>query len=270
MRFSGLFQFTHPLRGATATVEAYSSATVFQSTHPLRGATRSRTSPYRRKKRFQSTHPLRGATLAVLISVARAADFNPRTPCGVRRPCRCIPPSMKRFQSTHPLRGATFRSHLQRPKRNISIHAPLAGCDHSRAENRPQGKGISIHAPLAGCDTSISARPTSPCNFNPRTPCGVRRHQPDDLLHHLSISIHAPLAGCDRARGAEPVPARISIHAPLAGCDPRHDTIPSIRDISIHAPLAGCDKVQQNLLIHAVLFQSTHPLRGATPGYAKS
>ena len=34
------FQSTHPLRGATATVTAYNSATVFQSTHPLRGATR--------------------------------------------------------------------------------------------------------------------------------------------------------------------------------------------------------------------------------------
>ena len=34
---------------------------------------------------------------------------------------------------------------------------------------------ISIHAPLAGCDTPPSWRSTTPSDFNPRTPCGVRR-----------------------------------------------------------------------------------------------
>ena len=34
--------------------------------------------------------------------------------------------------------------------------------------------------------------------------------------------------------------------------------------ISIHAPLAGCDLVQSGKISQQQLFQSTHPLRGAT------
>ena len=33
------------------------------------------------------------------------------------------------FQSTHPLRGATTAMNLGQQAVNISIHAPLAGCD---------------------------------------------------------------------------------------------------------------------------------------------
>ena len=57
----------------------------------------------------------------------------------------------------------------------ISIHAPLAGCD-VRVGHFLGGDAISIHAPLAGCDL-IKA--------------GYRVQ--------MRISIHAPLAGCDKA-----------------------------------------------------------------------
>ena len=57
---------------------------------------------------------------------------------------------------------------------DISIHAPLAGCDEP-AESQPvQVEDISIHAPLAGCDRDF-CRPA----------------------FAAPISIHAPLAGCD-------------------------------------------------------------------------
>ena len=59
----------------------------------------------------------------------------------------------KQFQSTHPLRGATILTGSPVSRNNISIHAPLAGCD----------------CPATGTQ-SISFR-----DFNPRTPCGVRR-----------------------------------------------------------------------------------------------
>ncbi len=39
---------------------------------------------YQKLERFQSTHPMRGATLSRLAHRVSAADFNPRTPCGVR------------------------------------------------------------------------------------------------------------------------------------------------------------------------------------------
>ena len=80
--------------------------------------------------------------------------------------------------------------------------------------------------------------------FNPRTPCGVRHGGPPPDFVHKIISIHAPHAGCDR-----------------------HATYSEIRSkqISIHAPHAGCDLLARRPLALISGFQSTHPMRGATP-----
>ena len=74
---------------------------------------------------------------------------------------------------------------------------------------------------------------------------------------------------------------------PLRGATRRSTSKLQVSIISIHAPLAGCDKIQATkirlsryfnprtpcgvrpflsavLLVYSVLFQSTHPLRGAT------
>ena len=169
--------------------------------------------------------------------------FNPRTPCGVR--------------------------HVQdgqgKAGQNISIHAPLAGCDGGKSNVAVGRKHISIHAPLAGCDFQqqpfqiaksrfqsthpLRGATTSPVScanwliyFNPRTPCGVRPLKRVQLFHSCVISIHAPLAGCDQKSSGPSQSRWISIHAPLAGCDCVGLLDPPIVSI----------------------FQSTHPLRGAT------
>ena len=60
---------------------------------------------------------------------------------------------------------------------------------------------------------------------------------------HFAISIHAPREGCDMAEiKAKRKHFAISIHAPREGCDGRLSAL--------------------NLLL--VVFQSTHPARGAT------
>ena len=79
-------------------------------------------------------------------------DFNPRTPCGVRRNAYCGKLGLAEFQSTHPMRGATARVYF------VSF-----------------GVNISIHAPHAGCDGLSASKTRADCNFNPRTPCGVRQ-----------------------------------------------------------------------------------------------
>ena len=170
----------------------------FQSTHPLRGATPGRSCSA--GSSCISIHaPLAGCDYAkILWSVCNFAisihaplagcdphrvqrwqsghkHFNPRTPCGVRPSfVRSMAPEVE-FQSTHPLRGATL--------------CPATGAG--------QGGTISIHAPLAGCDCGWWTGSTGPGNFNPRTPCGVRRGAVCVALHSRLISIHAPLAGCD-------------------------------------------------------------------------
>ena len=103
---------------------------------------------------------------------------------------------------------------------------------------------ISIHAPLAGCDAAA--------------PAFCQRRGGFQSTH--------PLRGATRGETIVRLPAKISIHAPLAGCDPalRLDEL-DVVDISIHAPLAGCDPKHRDLLGVPGAFQSTHPLRGATP-----
>ena len=122
---------------------------------------------------------------------------------------------------------------------------------------------ISIHAPLAGCD------------------------QPGHVAERLVvISIHAPLAGCDY-RAAVGADARaISIHAPLAGCDNRVAVVDwyyrhfnprtpcGVRPTRVMLqfvplnfnPRTPCGVRPGGIddLLFTWIFQSTHPLRGAT------
>ena len=125
---TGIFQSTHPVWGATRSWSRPWASWRFQSTHPVWGATEGKQS-YSSNEQFQSTHPVWGATCLsgerqrrddISIHAPRVGcdgaiealgwpldNFNPRTPCGVRRIfCRKIWPA-RRFQSTHPVWGAT-------------------------------------------------------------------------------------------------------------------------------------------------------------------
>ena len=95
--------------------------------------------------------PLAGCDNNITSRNRKQKNFNPRTPCGVRPKCwsACVPSNI--FQSTHPLRGAT-----------------------ERFASTFLSENISIHAPLAGCDRDTLSFPTILSYFNPRTPCGVR------------------------------------------------------------------------------------------------
>ena len=123
----------------------------FQSTHPVWGATPA-ICFFPSGMEFQSTHPVWGATPMLTTPISPPLYFNPRTPCGVRPQLsiRALPDKI--FQSTHPVWGAT-----------------------EHAGQRNQGQPISIHAPRVGCDTWSCILGTAQENFNPRTPCGVRR-----------------------------------------------------------------------------------------------
>ena len=125
----------------------------FQSTHPVWGATEDALEEVIHLLEFQSTHPVWGATLHHGQLKGECVYFNPRTPCGVRRvPAQAL--------IVH---------------KAISIHAPRVGCDVPHGHVLEPVGGISIHAPRVGCDTGTKLRTTWMMNFNPRTPCGVRR-----------------------------------------------------------------------------------------------
>ena len=160
---------------------------------------------------------MRGATRASSAIVMTPSNFNPRTPCGVRLP-HCFHAGLQRkFQSTHPMRGATGMDPQRTAAMEISIHAPHAGCDRWSTSAAPQAtsfqsthpmrgatclsdKGhtlldISIHAPHAGCDFPIAFMRGSNANFNPRTPCGVRRTQGGQAWKGSSFQSTHPMRG---------------------------------------------------------------------------
>ena len=123
---------------------------------------------------FQSTHPLRGATAASGSTSRRAGYFNPRTPCGVRPVGHGGLRGRAEFQSTHPLRGAT-RSFSYPEIIDIfqSTH-PLRGATVQRLVAAVTVEFQSTH-PLRGATRRPVSSRAWTRNFNPRTPCGVRR-----------------------------------------------------------------------------------------------
>ena len=101
-------------------------------------------------------------------------------------------------------------------------------------------------------------------DFNPRTPCGVRLRMRLFLVMMCLFQSTHPMRGATRKGNAETESVVISIHAPHAGCD---DNLPGLNAefiISIHAPHAGCDINRLKKRANNVIFQSTHPMRGAT------
>ena len=142
--------------------------------------------------------PLAGCDHYWLWYLISQLYFNPRTPCGVRLHATVSSLSSPEFQSTHPLRGATI-SPFSVWVFNITFQSthPLRGATMTICFGLVLFIDISIHAPLAGCDcfspwlclsrsvfqSTHPLRGATPKRaigglyyqyFNPRTPCGVR------------------------------------------------------------------------------------------------
>ena len=163
------------------------------------------------------------------------------------------------------------------------------GCDAATLRPRSAKSIISIHAPRVGCDPFwYRLGLCGKCDFNPRTPCGVRPLDGIPDVFDIGISIHAPRVGCDPQllpplfpRGSfqstHPVwGATVKVQRPGKVAPPFQSTHPVWgatqnqwlyiypKEISIHAPRVGCDPLENSLSPFAALFQSTHPVWGAT------
>ena len=108
------------------------------------------------------------------------------------------------------------------------------------------------------------------CNFNPRTPRGVRR-----LIKFL-VKVLDEFQSTHPARGATLPPTTgfqlsrdFNPRTPRGVRQQRLDTLCHIPRISIHAPREGCDKGICTYLNVDWKFQSTHPARGATANFTK-
>ena len=114
------------------------------------GCDRFRLQSSRNRNQFQSTQPMRAATLQILIF------------CGLHISIHAAHAGCD--ASTDILYVGFIR---------ISIHAAHAGCDLWLLRISPVTI-ISIHAAHAGCDLLTNFVWHSSCNFNPRSPCGLR------------------------------------------------------------------------------------------------
>ena len=76
--------------------------------------------------------PLTGCDTKHCNIIYQGQDFNPRTPYGMRLGNGLYFALVKIFQSTHPLRDATMAKMTLTEQAQISIHAPLTGCDNKK------------------------------------------------------------------------------------------------------------------------------------------
>ena len=232
--------------------------------------------------------PLAGCDKMDAALFAVTMYFNPRTPCGVR-------------QGKSITDGTT--------QQDFNPRTPC-GVRPKDASKYLAGFDISIHAPLAGCDHRFSFPVPTTVDFNPRTPCGVRPPKAVDTTVCRQFQSTHPLRGATTfckltfaqslfqsthpLRGATcwdwwkltqrkyfnprtPCGVRHWLTAfaarkirfqsthPLRGATGKPFIVPTGYGISIHAPLAGCDCRILLRLGNTAIFQSTHPLRGATP-----
>ena len=195
----------------------------------------------------------------------------------------------KIFQSTLPVRGATGIVLSPLPSATISIHAPRAGSDLDDAEGMGIVAKFQSTLPVRGATAARYYTLAQPLYFNPRSPCGERRHIHKQLRPLEGISIHAPRAGSDQTaefitkyfdkfQSTLPVRGATCAYRPQFGNEryfnPR-SPCGERRDVSLHLiteiafqstlPVRGATEKSLDGVAKLVEFQSTLPVRGATP-----
>ncbi len=171
--------------------------------------------------RFQSTHPVWGATTCKMPITARRTNFNPRTPCGVRRGIgHTVCGEVGDFNPRTPcgvrlqtLWAGNKTQHHFNPRTPCGVRLCWSGTSPTPS------RGFQSTHPVWGATFLASAACISSADFNPRTPCGVRRSVLCLRRYLVWISIHAPRVGCDSFSLFLQPAISISIHAPRVGCD---------------------------------------------------
>ena len=173
--------------------------TTFQSTHPVWGATPNDYVRLESESAISIHAPRVGCDGLAAQFGAFVKDFNPRTPCGVRpgqeqaprggryfnprTPCGvrrftlstgdCI---IRDFNPRTPCGVRHWKPGQLTPAFTISIHAPRVGCDRTCSlTDVPDTRFQSTHPVWGATMRSATEAPGHSENFNPRTPCGVRR-----------------------------------------------------------------------------------------------
>ena len=133
-----------------------------------------------------------------------------------------------------------------------------------------QKADVSIHAPRVGRDCICSFFKRITTSFNPRAPCGARRHCDCHCTGATCFNPRAPCGARHSAYHDKTAKCAVSIHAPRVGrdcgsCCGRPDN----RCFNPRAPCGARPRAEYAQLSKAA-FQSTRPVWGATTYYGGS
>ena len=247
------FQSTRPLRGATVFAELERNMTSISIHAPLAGRDGTPTEDDDATTKISIHAPLAGRDLHARGPRPDLQNFNPRAPCGARRLSNTAKYPSMIFQSTRPLRGATRMQAWPRTAEGdfnprapcgarltgtcdwywpvaISIHAPLAGRDATRATPCIMRWLFQSTHPLRGATARRPKMTMRPQKFQSTHPLRGATSAPYPETGGTIISIHAPLAGCDDDRAVHGPPARdfnprtpcgVRLHRPRRSCHHR-------------------------------------------------
>ena len=239
----------------------------FQSTHPVRGATAAHHPATENPSYFNPRTPCGVRPAAGHLDGPAAIDFNPRTPCGVRRPPP--PPPAGYRHNFNPRTPCGVR--LSPPStayRNQSFQSthPVRGATWPVAVLNVTSKRFQSTHPVRGATWDGWGTLPPSIGFQSTHPVRGATAMPKELELKHNISIHAPRAGCDELERIIKEREAISIHAPRAGCDAADKTLNNKRTVfqSTHPVRGATDTTSVVLCMRG--FQSTHPVRGATGG----
>ena len=236
----------------------------FQSAHPVRGATA--VPAWWQLHTAISIHaPRAGCDTRTMVTGAENKDFNPRTPCGVRRWIRLLLPGTTNFNPRAPCGARLDRPVIFGIRRPISIHAPRVGRDSLiQAPLCVVLRRFQSTRPVWGA-TFVVSHQSGLLQFQSTRPVWVATVSPPEHMwaHHEFQStrpVWGATAGADGNGGA----AGISIHAPRVGRDQLVESVCIGKIISIHAPRVGRDTARRPTRQIPSQFQSTRPVWGAT------
>ena len=114
--------------------------------------------------------------------------------------------------------GATFGYYDWSTDDEVSIHAPRVGrdlADRLLATIRQ----VSIHAPRVGRDDFHAVADWRRSSFNPRAPCGARRHPRQGRRRLQKFQSTRPVWGATNGFISWHQDNEVSIHAPRVGRD---------------------------------------------------
>ena len=143
---------------------------------------------------------------------------------------------MIEFQSARPVWGATSPDVLLLQLRAISIPAPRVGRDAGAADRRDAGESFNPRAPC-GARRHKFIRRNIDISFNPRAPCGARRREDEDKRLAAQFQSTRPVWGATSL--CVLMSGRPICFNPRAPCGARQDlpaVLKPVAAISIYAP----------------------------------